>query len=34
MPIASIHVFGWGKKAPWNPSLLDIGHGVDQCDEF
>jgi hypothetical protein len=34
MPISSIHVFGWEKKAPWNPSLLDIGHGADRCDAF
>jgi hypothetical protein len=34
MPISSIHVFGWGKKVPWNPSSLDIGHGADRCDAF
>ena len=33
-PILLVDVFGWGKKAPWNPSSLDIGHGADRCDAF
>jgi hypothetical protein len=32
MTIVSINAFDWGVKSPWNPSLLDITHGADQCE--
>jgi hypothetical protein len=34
MPIASIHVIGCKKKAPWTPLSLDVGHGANRCDAF
>ena len=32
--ILPIHVFGFGKNAPWKASFLDFGHCADRCDEF